>query len=68
VGEGNENLLYPSPWNFKSYLYAVKYCDMVHPALFSIQKEGVLRIFIALKNPTLWPGSNPQTLGPVQAQ
>jgi hypothetical protein len=28
-------------------------------------KEGVLRIFIALKNPSPWPGSNPQLLGPV---
>jgi hypothetical protein len=27
--------------------------------------EGVLRIFIALKNPLLWPGSNPRPLGPV---
>jgi hypothetical protein len=26
-------------------------------------KEGVLRIFIALKNPSSWPGSNPRTLG-----
>jgi hypothetical protein len=25
----------------------------------------VLRIFIALKNPSPWPGSNPQSLGPV---
>jgi hypothetical protein len=28
-------------------------------------KEGVLRIFIALKNPSPWPGSNPRTLGPM---
>jgi hypothetical protein len=28
-------------------------------------KEGVLRIFIALKNPLLRPGLNPRTLGPV---
>jgi hypothetical protein len=26
-------------------------------------KEGVLRIFIALKNPSFWPVSNPQHLG-----
>jgi hypothetical protein len=25
----------------------------------------VLRIFIALKSPSPWPGSNPQSLGPV---
>jgi hypothetical protein len=26
-------------------------------------KEGVLRIFFALKNPSPWPRSNPQPLG-----
>jgi hypothetical protein len=30
-------------------------------------KEGVLRIFIALKNPWPWPGSNPPPLGQWQA-
>jgi hypothetical protein len=35
------------------------------PALLLIRKEGVLQIFIALKYPSSWPGSNPQTLGPV---
>jgi hypothetical protein len=35
------------------------------PALLSIRKEGVLRIFIALKNLLAWPGSNAQLLGPV---
>jgi hypothetical protein len=38
---------------------------MVPPALLPIRKEGVPRIFIALKNPSPWPGSNPQSLGPV---
>jgi hypothetical protein len=33
------------------------------PALFPIQEEGVLRIFIALKNPSLWPGFEPATFG-----
>jgi hypothetical protein len=28
-------------------------------------KEGVLRIFIALKNPSPRPGLNPRSLGPV---
>jgi hypothetical protein len=32
---------------------------------FEMLKEGVLRIFIALKNTSPWPGSNPQTLGSV---
>jgi hypothetical protein len=35
------------------------------PALLPVQEEGVLRIFIALKNPSLWLGLNPQPLGPV---
>jgi hypothetical protein len=30
----------------------------------SYLKEGVLQIFIALKNPSPWPGSNPRPLGP----
>jgi hypothetical protein len=29
----------------------------------SHQKEGVLRIFIALKNPSPWPGFEPEILG-----
>jgi hypothetical protein len=33
------------------------------PALFPIREEGVLRIFIALKNPTPWPGFEPATFG-----
>jgi hypothetical protein len=35
------------------------------PALISVQKEGVLPIFIALKNPSPLLGSNTQTFGPV---
>jgi hypothetical protein len=35
------------------------------PAFLPIRKKGVLRIFIALKNPSPWPASNPQPLGPV---
>jgi hypothetical protein len=35
------------------------------PALLPIRKEGVPRIFIALKNPSPWLGSNQQPLGPV---
>jgi hypothetical protein len=37
------------------------------PALLPIREEGVLRIFIALKNPSLWPGSNPQPLGSMES-
>jgi hypothetical protein len=34
-------------------------------AVLAIRKEGVLRIFITLKNPLPWLGSIPQPLGPV---
>jgi hypothetical protein len=65
MGEGvNENLVYSSPWEFNSYmLQHLTAWDL--PALLPIREEGVLRIFIALKNPSTWPGSNPQTSGPV---
>jgi hypothetical protein len=33
------------------------------PDLLSIREEGVLRIFIALKNPSPWPGFEPATFG-----
>jgi hypothetical protein len=33
------------------------------PILLSIWKEGVLCIFITIKNPSPWPGSNPRPLG-----
>jgi hypothetical protein len=32
-------------------------------ALLSIRGEGVLRIFIALKSPSPWPGFEPATFG-----
>jgi hypothetical protein len=38
------------------------------PALLPVREEGVLRIFIALKNPSLWQGSKPQPLGPVASR
>jgi hypothetical protein len=31
--------------------------------LLPIREEGVLRIFIALKNPSPWPGFEPATFG-----
>jgi hypothetical protein len=37
------------------------------PVLLPIRKEGVLQIFIALNNPSPWPGSNQQPLGPVKS-
>jgi hypothetical protein len=66
MGEGNENFVYSYPWDFKSFLTCRKIlttCDLL--ALLPIQEEGVLRIFIALKNPSPWLGSNLQHLGPV---
>jgi hypothetical protein len=50
---------------FQEFLHAVKSYDMGPPALLPIRKESVLRIFIALKNPLPWPGSNPQPFCPV---
>jgi hypothetical protein len=47
--EGNENLVYPSPWDLGDLLHAVKSYDMGPPALLPIRKEGVLRIFSPLK-------------------
>jgi hypothetical protein len=44
------------PWNLTTWDYS---------ALLPIREEGVLRIFIALKNPSPWQGSNPQPLGPM---
>jgi hypothetical protein len=33
------------------------------PALLPIREEGVLRISVALKNPSPWPGFEPATFG-----
>jgi hypothetical protein len=65
MGEENENLFYSSRGTSRVLLHVVKSYVMVPPALLPIRKSGVLRILIALKNPSPWPGSNPQTLGPV---
>jgi hypothetical protein len=46
-------------------LHAVKSYDIGPPALLPIRKGGVLRIFIALKNPSPWPGFEPATFGPI---
>jgi hypothetical protein len=67
MGKRNENLVYPSPWDFKSSLTAVKSYDIGPSRFTSHPKEGVLRIFISLKNPSPWPGSNLQPLGPVES-
>jgi hypothetical protein len=61
--EVNENLVYPSHWDFKSSFACRKI--LVHGSSGSTShlKEVLLRIFNALKKP--WPGSNQQPLGPV---
>jgi hypothetical protein len=60
MGEGNENLVYLSPWDFKNSFTCRKILRHGISGFISHPKEGVLRIFIALKSPTPWPGSNPQ--------
>jgi hypothetical protein len=64
AGEGNENLVYSTfPWHFKRSLTRCKVLRHGTSGFTSHPKEGVLWIFIALKNPSPWPGSNPQPLG-----
>jgi hypothetical protein len=58
--EGNENLVYSSPWDFKRFLTCRKILRHVTGDFISHTKKGVLWIFITLKNP-----SNPRPLGPV---
>jgi hypothetical protein len=49
MGEGNENSVYPSPWDFKRSLTFRKMLRHGTSGFTSHPKEGVLRIFIALK-------------------
>jgi hypothetical protein len=63
MGEGNENVVYPSPWDFKSTLICHKIIRHETSGFTFHLEEGVLRIFITLKNPLPWPGSNPRRLG-----
>jgi hypothetical protein len=63
VGEGNENLVYPSPWDFKRSFTCRKILRYGNTGFTYHPKEGVLRTFIALKNPSSWLGSNPATFG-----
>jgi hypothetical protein len=58
VGEGNENVVYPSPWDFKRCFTRRKILRHGTSGFTFHPKEGVLRIFIALKNPLPWSGSN----------
>jgi hypothetical protein len=51
MGEGNGNLVYPSPWDFKSSFTCRKILRHGTSGFTSHPKEGMVRIFIALKNP-----------------
>jgi hypothetical protein len=66
VCEGNENLVYLSPWDFKRSFTCCKILWHGTSSFTSLLKEGVLRIFIAFKNAPPWPGSNPQPLAPME--
>jgi hypothetical protein len=63
MGEGNENLMYPSPWDFKRSLTYLKILRQGSAGFTFHPKEGVLRIFIALKYPSPFPGTNPRPFG-----
>jgi hypothetical protein len=63
MGEGNENLVYSSPWDFKRSLTCLNILWHGTSRFTSHLKEGVLRIFITFKNPAPWPGSNPRPFG-----
>jgi hypothetical protein len=47
MAEGNENLFYPSPWDFKRSLTCGKTLQHGISGFIFHPKEGVLRIFIA---------------------
>jgi hypothetical protein len=59
----NENLVYLSLWDFKRYFTCCKILRHGTSGFTSHLKEGVLLIFITLKNPLPWPGLNLQPLG-----
>jgi hypothetical protein len=68
VGEGNENLVYSSPWDFNRSLTCRKILRHGNSSFTFHTREVVLRIFIVLKNPSPWPGSNLQPLRPVASK
>jgi hypothetical protein len=52
------------PVGLKSFFYMPKnLTTWDFPALLRIREEGVLQIFIALKNPSPWPGFETSTFG-----
>jgi hypothetical protein len=64
MGEGNENLVYASPWDFKRFLTCHKILRHGSSGFSSHLKEGVW-ISVALRNPSPWPSLNLRPLGPV---
>jgi hypothetical protein len=60
MGEGNENLVHPFSWDLKRSFTCRKILRHATSGFTFHLKEGLLRIFIALKNPLPLPGSNPQ--------
>jgi hypothetical protein len=63
MGEGNENLVYPSPWDFKTSLACRKVLRHGTSGFTSHPKEGVLLIFIALNKSIVLAGFNLATFG-----
>jgi hypothetical protein len=65
VGEGNESLVYLSPWEFKRTFTCRKILRHGISGFTSHPKEDMVRIFKAFKHLLPWPDSNPRPLGPV---
>jgi hypothetical protein len=60
---GNDNFVYSSLWDFKTFLHAVKSYDMGPSLFISYPRERCAANFIALKNPSPWPGFEPANFG-----
>jgi hypothetical protein len=65
-GRRSENFAYQYPEYLKGYLTYRKILGHGASSFTYHPKEGVLRIFIALKNPSPRPGMNPRPLGSVE--
>jgi hypothetical protein len=65
MDEGNENLVYPALRDLKISWTCCKIVRHGTSGFTSHPKEGMLQVFITLKNPLPWLGSNLQPLGPV---
>jgi hypothetical protein len=63
MGEGNENLVYPSPGTSRVLLHAVKSYNLGPSGFTAPPKEGRLRIFIALKKSIVLARFEPATFG-----